>query len=103
MIKPPHAGAALGVVEDVAEGVELMGAVGDGVGVAALGEEAALFGAQAALADGVAGVLLGAADPVARVVVGEAGEDVDVLGVARDDEDLEGGDTGTALNSFAQT
>src|SRR5688572_14502099 len=66
-----------------------MGAAGDGFGVGALGEEAAFFCAEALLTDRMGGVLFGAADPVARLVVGEAGEDVDVLCVDGDNKDVD--------------
>jgi hypothetical protein len=53
-----------------------------------LGEQTAFFCSQTFLSDGMRRVFLGAADPVARVVVGETGEDVNVLAVDGDDQNL---------------
>src|SRR5438034_784883 len=80
-IRTPHPRSAFEVIEDVAENVELMGAVVDGFGVTAFGEEAAFFGAETLLSHGMRRMFFGSADPMSGVVVGEASEDVNVLGI----------------------
>lgn len=70
--------AFAGVVGDVVGGALVVGGIGDGFDAVAFGSEAAILGALTGLSEEVGGVFFGQADPVVDVVVGEAGEDVEV-------------------------
>lgn len=83
------------MVPDVSEDVDLVGSICDRLGMATLGPQAAFFRAEALLADAMGRVLFRPAHPMANVVIGKAGEDVQVTGIEGDYEDLN-----TALEEF---
>jgi len=85
-IEAPHAGSAVQMSQDIAERLQLVLAISDGLGAGSLGPQAALFGAEAVLADEVRRVLFGQADPMPWVVIGEASQNVEVPGVQGNDQ-----------------
>jgi hypothetical protein len=83
MKEEPDGGAVGAVVQDVADGAELVGTVMDGETFGTLGPEAA--GGDGGLElEVVGGFAFGNADEMSRIVGGETGEDVEVDAVDGD-------------------
>jgi hypothetical protein len=72
----------------MAEDIELMSPIEDRRDVAALAPKPALIGSKTRSADVVGRVLLGAPDPVTRIVVQEPRQQVEVRAIERGDDDL---------------
>lgn len=87
-IESPEGAAAICVVQDVAEYVELVRSIGDRFWMRALGPESPGVGAETGLAQAVRGVLFRSSNPMARIVIDETRQNVQVDAIERRDQDF---------------